>query len=147
MRMVILTLILMLEFCHGGGMMPVAQAAAASPAERSYAERMAELVNRYRRQSGRHPLGIEAPLDALAREHSVAMAAADRLSHDGFPERLRRSGHRMCVENVGWNYRTPDAQLEGWRQSPGHDRNLVDARVAVMGIGVSSGYVTFIACQ
>jgi uncharacterized protein YkwD len=81
------------------------------------------------------------------REHSVAMSKAGRLSHNEFPSRVRRSGYRMCVENVGWNYRTSDAQLDGWQRSPGHDRNLLDARGTRMGIGVASDYVTFIACQ
>ena len=104
-------------------------------------------MNQYREQLGPRPLGVESELSALAREHSVAMAKTGRLSHDGFPLRVRRSGYRMCVENVGWNYGTSDAQLGGWRRSPGHDRNLLDERVTRMGIGVASDYVTFIACQ
>jgi uncharacterized protein YkwD len=74
------------------------------------------------------------------------MAAAGRMSHDGFPSRARRSGLALCVENVGWNYRSPDAQVDAWRASPGHDRNLLDRRVARMGIGVAEDYVTLIAC-
>jgi uncharacterized protein YkwD len=93
------------------------------------------------------PLRVDGALNALAREHSIVMAKTGRLSHDEFPSRVRRSGYRMCVENVGWNYSTSDAQFDSWRRSPGHDRNLLDARVASMGIGVASDYVTFIACQ
>lgn len=52
----------------------------------------------------------------------------------------------MCVENVGWNYRSPAAQLEGWRASPDHDRNMLDPRVRKIGIGESKGYVTLLAC-
>ena len=121
--------------------------AATEPGDSPYAERLGKVVNQYRRQRGARPLQVDSALSALAREHSVAMAKAGRLSHDEFPSRVRRSGYCMCVENVGWNYRTSDAQLDGWRRSLGHDRNLLDVRVTRMGIGVASDYVTFIACQ
>src|SRR5207249_10894948 len=98
-------------------------------------------------QRGTRRLGVDGALSALAREHSIAMAKTGRLSHDEFASRVRRSGYRRCVENVGSNYRTSDAQLDGWRRSLGHDRNLLDVRVTRMGIGVASDYVTFIACQ
>ena len=52
----------------------------------------------------------------------------------------------MCVENIGWNYRSPEAQFDGWRASPGHDRNMLDRRVDHMGIGIADDYVTLIAC-
>ena len=127
--------------------MPRNAYAATKPGDSPYAERLGELVNQYRQQRGARPLQVDSALSALAREHSVVMAKAGRLSHDEFPSRVRRSGYCMCVENVGWNYRTSDAQFDGWRRSPGHELNLRDARVTQMGIGVASDYVTFIACQ
>jgi len=132
---------------HSAVMPRSAYAATKPDGESSYAERLGELVNQYREQRGSRPLGVEVALSALARGHSVAMTKTGRLSHDEFPLRVRRSGYTMCVENVGWNYHAPDAQLDGWRRSLGHDRNLLDARVTRMGIGVASDYVTFIACQ
>jgi len=71
---------------------------------------------------------------------------ADSLSHDGFRERQARAASPVCVENVGWNYRTPGAQLNGWTESPSHNANLLDARITQAGVGEASGYVTFIAC-
>lgn len=112
-----------------------------------YAEGLGGLVNRYREQQDRKPLGVDGALAALAREHSAAMAKAGRLSHDDYQSRFGRSGYAMCVENVGWNYPTPQAQLLAWRQSPGHDGNLLDARVTHMGIGTAADYVTFIGCR
>ncbi len=112
-----------------------------------YAERLGELVNQYRARQGNGALLVDGRLVARAREHSVHMAKMGHLSHDDFRSRVRRSGYGRCVENVGWNYRTPEAQLEGWRRSSRHDHNLLDARVKRIGIGIESGYVTFIACQ
>ena len=60
---------------------------------------------------------------------------------------LADEGYAMCVENVGWNYATPSDQLDAWRASPGHNRNLLDVRVTHAGIAVAGEYVTLIACR
>jgi uncharacterized protein YkwD len=114
--------------------------------EAGYARRLAELVNKYRSSHGRPALTVDGAIAKLAQEHSAAMARAGQLNHDDFPSRVRRSGRPMCVENVGWNYRSPESQFEGWRASPGHDRNMLDPRVDRIGIGTAADYVTMIAC-
>ncbi len=111
-----------------------------------YSQRLAALVNQYRTSHGLPKLTVDTKIAALAREHSAAMAKAGKLNHDDFPSRVKRSGLSMCVENVGWNYVTAESQFEGWRTSPGHDRNMLDARVERMGIGADADYVTMIAC-
>ena len=111
-----------------------------------YPQRLAALVNQYRTSHGLPALILDATVADLAREHSAAMAKKGQLSHDEFPSRVRRSGFAMCVENIGWNYRSPEAQFDGWRASPGHDRNMLDRRVDQMGIGIADDYVTLIAC-
>ena len=113
----------------------------------AYASDLASLVNDYRASRHAAALTPDPTLSELAREHSADMVRAKRLSHDDFKTRFRRSGYGMCVENVGWNYPTAAAQLKAWQQSPGHDRNMLDARVAHVGIGVAGDYVTFIACR
>jgi uncharacterized protein YkwD len=115
--------------------------------EASYGERLGELVNRHREAQGLAPLAADGKLDELAREHSAQMATSGRLDHSGFQSRFRRSGYGLCVENVGWNYDTPLAQIDAWRKSQGHARNLRDARVSRMGAGEVAGYVTWIACR
>lgn len=130
----------------------LALAAGAAPArvadaDERYARELVDLVNRYRAQHDVGELSPDPSLSTLAREHSIAMAKAGALGHEGFQSRFRRSGYGLCVENVGWNYRTPQAQLEAWRKSPGHEHNLRDPRVTRSGIGVASDYVTWIACR
>ena len=109
-------------------------------------QRLAALVNQYRASQGLPALVVDTTIVGLAREHSAAMAQAGQLNHDDFPSRVRRSGLPMCVENVGWNYRSAEGQFDGWRASPGHNRNMLDPRVERMGIGIVSDYVTMIAC-
>ena len=118
----------------------------ARAADVDYARSLLILINEYRVAHAQPALAFDSTIAALAREHSSAMAKAGTLSHDGFPSRVARSHAGMCVENVGWNYRTPEAQFDAWRASPGHDRNMLDARVDRIGIGTTAAYVTMMAC-
>ena len=132
----------------GEGSIKLASAAGGSGASAvGYAQRLAELINAYRRDHGLAPLAVADDLASIASEHSVRMADQRRLSHDGFRSRFDRTQARICVENVGWNFPFPEAQLEGWRASPGHHRNLLEPKVARMGLAVSGPYVTFFACS
>ena len=119
---------------------------AAADDDADYPQRLLELVNQYRVSHGHPALALDKTIARLAHEHSVAMAKAGQLSHDGFPSRVRRSGLGSCVENVGWNYRLPKDQFDGWRASPSHDRNMLNPSVDRIGIGTAANYVTMIAC-
>jgi len=121
-------------------------ASAAANNDDEYPQRLAALVNQYRASHGLPTLMVDATVASLAHEHSAAMAKAGQLNHDDFPSRVRRSGLAMCVENVGWNYPSPEDQFDGWRASPGHNLNMLDPRVDRMGIGAFADYITMIAC-
>jgi uncharacterized protein YkwD len=124
-----------------------ASIAASDAAAGGYERRLAELINEYRRHHGLGPLAVAEELATIATEHSSRMANERRLSHDGFRGRFDRTSARICVENVGWNFPFPEAQLEGWRASPGHHRNLLEPKVARMGLSMAGRYVTFFACS
>jgi uncharacterized protein YkwD len=127
-------------------MIAAAAGAVAAGDDVDYARQLAVRVNEYRTSEHVAPLAVDATIAELAREHSAAMARAGRMSHDDFPSRVRRSGFAMCVENIGWNYRSAEEQFNGWRSSPGHEHNMLDRRVERMGVAVVAGYVTMIAC-
>ena len=116
-------------------------------ASMGYAKRLADLINQYRQQHGLGPLAQVADLTVIAAEHTSRMADQRHLSHDGFRDRFNSTRANICVENVGWNFPFPEAQLEGWRASPGHHRNLLEPKVTQMGVAVSRFYVTFFACS
>ena len=103
-------------------------------------------MNQYRESHGRPALAVDRMIAALAREHSLDMSKSGQLNHDGYQSRVRRSGRAMCIENVGWNYPSAKGQFDAWHASPGHDRNMLDLRVDLMGVGFAGGYVTMIAC-
>jgi uncharacterized protein YkwD len=131
-----------------GAALAPAYAASAVPAHGDgFVRHLAQLVNEYRERHGLSPLSVTEDLIALAGEHSHDMSQRQQLSHQGFRARFQRANSRVCVENVGWNHRTPEALLDGWRRSPEHHRNLLDPGVARMGIAVATRYVTFFACR
>lgn len=130
---------------------PFARAGVATQRETAsvsgYALRVLEVVNEYRQRNGLAPLRIAEDLGSIAATHSVQMAERRRISHDGFRQRFDRTTSRICVENVGVNYPLPEAQVDGWRASPGHDRNLLEPRITRVGIANTKNFVTFFACS
>ena len=122
-------------------------AAAAADEGDLYTARLGRLINDYRAQRGLQPLSPVASLAGRAREHSARMAREHRLSHDGFQQRFANARSPTCVENVGVDPGTPEAEFEAWRNSPTHAHNLLDPRIARMGIAIEGGYVTFFACR
>jgi uncharacterized protein YkwD len=119
------------------------QMAAASPFE----DELLVLINTYRSSRNLKVLISFPQYNDLAHEHSLTMQEQDHMSHDGFEERFRRaSDASSCVENVGWNHETPRSLFDGWRKSPGHNRNLLERKISRAGISKSGAYVTFFAC-
>jgi Cysteine-rich secretory protein family len=100
-------------------------------AKSRYSVRLLASINPYRVTHGVVELNPVANLDVLAYEHSKYMAQAGHLSHEGYRERGMRSGSPVCVENVGWNYASPEAQLQAWIESPGHNK---DPKVTKAGV-------------
>ena len=112
-----------------------------------FAERVAALVDAYREAHGLAALRAVDALARLAESHSRHMAESGQVSHDGFRERFERAGSSLCVENVAARFDTPEALVDGWRSSPEHDRNLLDPRVARMGVAARGRYLTLLACR
>jgi uncharacterized protein YkwD len=119
--------------------------AAGSPPS-SYEERLFMHINQYRMANSLDPLAMDENLSRLAERHSVYMEANNVLSHERFHERFRQAGRSLCVENVGWNYQTPEDQFRAWKTSSGHNKNLLNKKITHTGIAQSGAYVTFLAC-
>ena len=104
-------------------------------------------INRYRSANKLKPLSVSPEYDKLAHEHNLAMQKADKLSHDGFKDRFQRAKAGTCVENVGWNNQTPVLQFQGWKNSSGHNKNMLKPGISKVGINKAGPYVTFFACK
>jgi uncharacterized protein YkwD len=74
------------------------------------------------------------------------MDRKESLNHDHFDERFKKCRYPHCVENVGWNFQTPEAQFAAWKSSSGHNKNLLNRKLKYTGIAKVGAYVTFFAC-
>lgn len=104
-----------------------------------------DLVNQYRKDNGLKPLKLNPELTAAAKAHSRDLAKWDRISHYGSDgsnpwDRVKRSGYkaRLAAENVGTGQASFEEVMKGWKNSPGHNKNLLLADGEHMGIALVS---------
>lgn len=100
-------------------------------------------INVYRKQKGLRPLRLNATLTAAAKAHSRDLAKWDRISHFGSDgsnpwDRVKRAGYnaKLAAENVGTGQVTFEEVLKGWKDSPGHNKNLLLSDAEHMGIAL-----------
>ncbi len=97
------------------------------------------MISGYRGNNGLPPVAVDPELMRLASEQANAMAAHDKVDHEigrPFQERIRHSGVRgsVAVENISAGYHTIAEAFSGWRDSPPHRANMLNAGVTRMGI-------------
>ena len=102
-----------------------------------------DLINQYRREKGLKPLKLNPALTEAAKEHSRDLAKWDRISHYGSDgsnpwDRVKRSGYKakLAAENVGTGQISFDEVLRGWKESPGHNKNLLLGDAQEMGLAL-----------
>lgn len=99
-------------------------------------------VNALRAEKGVPPLTMCASLTTAAQQYSRQSALGNHTGHDG-PDgshpysRAIDAGYRSFSvgENLGYGYPTLDRVLQGWVESPGHYRNLMDTDYTHIGLG------------
>ncbi|MEO1719227.1 MAG: CAP domain-containing protein [Pseudomonadota bacterium] len=102
-----------------------------------------EMVNAYRSSKGLKTLKLHPKLTRAAKMHSRDLAKWDRISHYGSDgsnpwDRVKRAGFkaRLAAENVGTGQKDLSEVFRGWKQSPGHNKNLLLADATHMGIAL-----------
>lgn len=136
-----LLLALTLGACRAPGRPPPFERAVQSDVE--IEAEVIDRVNAYRRARRLPALVPDRELAAAAREHARWMARRRTMDHSGFDRRFRKlnaRGYRGVGENVAMNYglaRPAAVAFEGWRQSPGHHKNMVARDFALTGAGVA----------
>ena len=97
-----------------------------------------DMISAYRGNSGLAPLALDPDLQAAAQAEADAMAAADKPSSaDAFKARLAAAGFAAPAANLSAGYRTLAEAFSGWRESPQHNRVLLDARATRIGIATA----------
>ena len=115
---------------------------------------IAAATNDLRAAQGRARLAVDPQLTATAKAFATYLAQHDRLDHDADGrqpgDRARQHGYAWCniAENIAYEYRSKgfaarelaETLVEDWEGSPGHRRNLLDARVVDLGVGVARSH-------
>jgi uncharacterized protein YkwD len=106
-------------------------------------EQARALINEYRKSNGLKPLALNAALTEAAKAHSRDLAKWDRISHYGSDgsnpwDRVKRVGYnaKLAAENVGTGQAAIDEVMKGWKDSPGHNKNLLLKDATEMGIAL-----------
>jgi len=100
------------------------------------------MLSQYRANKGLGPLVVDPGLQRVAESQARGMAADGKISHEShgsLTQRLDGAGYRKntAVENVSAGYHTLAEAFSGWRDSPPHNRNLLEPRMRRMGIAAA----------
>lgn len=108
-------------------------------------------TNDFRRDNGRRVVATQAKLEAAAEEFAQFMARTGKYSHEADgrkpSERVVAHGYRYCrvSENISYQYSSEGFEsrelaarlLDGWKKSPGHRANMLDAAVVHTAVAVA----------
>ena len=114
---------------------------------RAYETEVIRLVNEIRARYGLKALTENWELSRVARYKSQDMRDRRYFSHTsptyGSPfDMIKAFGlsYRSAGENIAYGYRTPEAVVNAWMNSPGHRANILSANYTQIGVGyVESG--------
>lgn len=102
-----------------------------------------ELTNDERTQQGCKPLRPNERLHTAARSHSEDMAARDYFSHtspdgDSPGDRAAAAGYDAWAgENIAMGYESAEDVVEGWMNSEGHRKNILNCDFRTIGVGLA----------
>ncbi|KAF2341060.1 CAP domain-containing protein [Flavobacterium tistrianum] len=86
------------------------------------------LINEYRMSIGLNSLERVNHISFKCEEHNKYMIANNVVDHNDFVARSSNMtsvlGAKKVGENVAYNYKTPEAALKAWLDSPGHKENI-----------------------
>lgn len=102
-----------------------------------------DLVNDERTANGCSELRVDERLEEAARGHSEDMAERDYFDHttpdgEGPGDRAADAGYRWWSgENIAMGYRSAEAVVAAWMDSPGHRANILSCESVATGVGVA----------
>lgn len=123
--------------------------------DRGEEKRVVELVNKARSRGARcgdqyfrpaPPLSWNTKLARAAIRQSGDMSHNDFMGHSGSDgsdpsDRVEEAGYNWsrCAENVCMGYRTPEEAVQGWLESEGHCRNIMNPGYKEAGAAFAAG--------
>ena len=95
----------------------------------------ASLISAYRRAKGLSPVTADRRLNEVASVQARAVAEAGKLSHGAFETRMSAFGvGGYSAENLSAGSATVGAAIGRWKNSPGHDANLLMPQARRIGL-------------
>ncbi|MCA9067616.1 MAG: CAP domain-containing protein [Planctomycetaceae bacterium] len=102
-------------------------------------------TNLVRKQHDKPPLTAVSHLNVVAQRHAINMAYQQKMMHTldekGVMDRLKDVSYefRTYGENIAMGYLNSKAVVQGWMNSPGHRKNLLDeANLGYTQIGIGA---------
>lgn len=90
------------------------------------ANEAARLISAYRVSRGLSPVTVDSKLNEAAEYQARVVAAAGKLSHGNFGGRMDQFGVMgYSAENLSAGADTVDGTITRWKNSPGHNVNLL----------------------
>ncbi|WP_165829037.1 CAP domain-containing protein [Flavobacterium sp. HTF] len=100
-----------------------------------------QLINEYRVSIGLNALEKANLISDQCEDHNQYMVANNVMNHNGFASRseniMKGLGAKNVGENVAYNYKTSQAALKAWLESPGHKKNI-EGNYTHFGISVTT---------
>ena len=111
----------------------------AQPGAELDAAAAASMISGFRSNNGLPAVTLDPRLMDMARAQAEIMAKRDKLDHSAgkpFNVRLKASGYqaKRAAENVSAGYHTLAEAFSGWRDSPPHRANMLNAGANRLGI-------------
>jgi uncharacterized protein YkwD len=110
---------------------------AAAPAT---AEDISGMISQYRREHGLPAVKVDPKLTAVAERQAQAMARSGIMDHDvdgSFASRISGTNLVSGAENIAAGTKTWSDTLRIWKESPGHNKNLLTPGADIIGVAVA----------
>lgn len=107
------------------------------PLNNGVLKRVLDLTNIERSKAGFPLLTFNSKLAAAAQKHSQNMAMQDFFDHRHLVERVQAEGYQYSRigENISAGQSTPESVVQGWMNSPGHRKNILNSQFRELGVG------------
>jgi uncharacterized protein YkwD len=126
--------------CFLIGMMAAVASVMSVSAVSARAEDITAMISQYRREHGLPAVKTDPKLTAVAQRQAQAMASSGIMDHDvagSFATRISGANVVAGAENIAAGTRTWADTLRMWKESPGHNKNLLTPGADIVGVAVA----------
>lgn len=104
------------------------------------AEDITAMISQYRREHGLPAVKTDPTLTAIAERQAQAMASSGIMDHDvagSFASRISGASLVTGAENIAAGTKTWADTLRAWKESSGHNKNLLLSGADIVGVAVA----------